>query len=154
MLLEFGRGLPRGEFGLGENLVGPVSSDAGECCREKLPQAAGVALTGQLAKGLAADPLGRRATAVRECCLNKEGVATVDRRGSRGCGKEFTRHNLPQAGQKPLFTYRYDAVGGWRRNPRLLDRLIEGIGLTAAELAGRHPGGKLGHLAELSGRAR
>ena len=153
LLLEPGRALPRGELGLGEDLVGRLGAEARERGREELPQAAGVALAGEFAERLASHLLGGHAAAVGQRRLDHERIAAIHRRRPRRRGEELTRHHLPQAGQQPLLADRHDAVGRRRRDLRLLDRLVEGVGLTAAEPAGRRPRRKLRAVADPLRRA-
>ena len=152
-LLQLRRRLPRREFGRGEDLVGRLSPHAGEGRREKLPQAAGIAFAGQFRERLERDFLDRWPAAVGERRLDHEGIAAVNRGRPRGGGEKLAWHHLPQPGQQPLLADRYHAVGGRWRDFRLLDRLVEGIGLAAAELARRHAGGEFRQVAESLGRA-
>jgi hypothetical protein len=75
LLLELRGRLTRRELGLGEDLVGPLAADTREGGREELAQAAGVALSGELAERLARDPLGGDAAPVGERGLDEERVA-------------------------------------------------------------------------------
>ena len=151
VLLELRGGLAAGELRLVEDLVGRISAHSRERRRQELPQAAGVALAGDLRERLERHFLRAGSTAVGQRRLDHERVAPVDARRPGGCGEKLSWHDLPQSRQQARLADRHDAVGGRRRDLRLLDRLVEGIGLAAAELRAAGPRRKLRRVAELSG---
>ena len=59
-------------------------------------------------------------------------VAAIDGRRPRGRGVELARHHLVQALEDQLLADRRDAIGGRGGDLRLLDRLVERVGLVPA----------------------
>ena len=126
-----------------ENLVGRVGPEALKAGDEELPQRAGVALFEHFAQRFPRHAMRRRPAAVGQSDLDLEGVAAIDGRRPRGGHVKLARHHLPQALEDQLLADRRDAIGGRGRNLRLLNGLIEQVGLVAADLLGVGPGADL-----------
>ena len=158
-LVDVGRFEPAGrdaraDVGLGENLVGRLGAEPLEGVDEELPQRAGVALFEQFGQRFARHAMRRRRAAVGQPDLDLERVAAIDGRRPRGGRVELARHHLPQALEDQLLADRRDAIGGRGGNLRLLNRLIEQVGLVAADLLRVRPRADLGRRAQPPGHAR
>ena len=137
-----------------EDFVGCFGPEPLERRDEELPQRSGVAFFQQLGQRFARHSGDRQRAAVGQADFDLERVAAIDRRRARGCRVKLARHHLPQALQDQLLADRRDAIGRWRGNLRLLDRLIEHVGLVPADLLRVGPGRDLDRRAEFSGDAR
>ena len=93
------------------------------------------------------------AAAVGQPDLDLEWIAAIDGRRPRGGGVELARHHLVQALEDQLLADRRDAVGRRGGNLRLLDRLVEQVGLVPADLLRVRPGADLGRVADPPGHA-
>ena len=127
-------------------LVGRLGAQALKRRDEELPQRAGVALFEHFGQPFARHAGDRRNAAIGQPDLDLERIAAIDGRRPRGGGVELARHHLPQPLEDQLLADRRDAIGRRGGNLRLLDRLIEQVGLVPADLLGVRPGADLAAL--------
>ena len=95
-----------------------------------------------------------RRPAVGQPDLDCERIAPVHRRRPGGGGIEFARHHLMQSLEDQLLADGRNAIGRGGRDLRLLDGLINQVGLVAADLFGIRPRADLRPFANSSGHGR
>ena len=81
-----------------------------------------------------ARPWRARDAAVRQAYLDQEGIAAIHGRRTRRGTVKLARHHLMQALQNELLANGHEAVGRRGADPRVLNRLIERVGLLPADL--------------------
>ena len=77
----------------------------------------------------------RRRAAVGQADFDQKRIAAIDGRRPRGGDVELAGHDLVQALEHQLLADRRDAIGRRGGDLRLLNRLIERVGLVPADLA-------------------
>ena len=145
---QLARRLARAELRLLDDLVGGGRPHAVERVDQELPQRAGVAFLEQLMQQLERDLLDGVRAAVGQRHFDLERVAAIHGRRTRGGAVELARHDLVQPLEQQILADRDDAVGGRGADLRLLDRLVQRVGLFAADLARSTPGTRLGRVAD------
>src|SRR6266581_2185138 len=148
LLLDPGRGLSRAHFGLRQNLLRSGAANAVEGREQELPEGTSIALRQQLGQRFQRNLLCGTGAAIGQSHFDQERVSTIHRRRPCRRAEELPRDLLVQSLENQRLADGRDAIGGWSTDPRVLNRLIQGVRFLTADSLGMGSGADLRGFAD------